>query len=309
MKDILINIGVSLFLVAFILLITALVYAKRKKKIKKIIIVAATCFIISILLIGPNGEQKQKHSEKDKVTQTQSSKKNDIKSSKKSESNNKNTEEKKKDNNSNHKEVVTLIKVVDGDTVKFNYKGKKTTFRLLLIDTPETKDPRKPVEKYGPEASEFTTNKLTSAKKIEVEFDKGPHTDKYGRSLAYVYADGEMLNNALVRNGLARVKYVFPPNDTYESKLKESESLAKAEKLNIWSEDSEEDNKDQNNNQSDNHSNNNNNDSNNNNNSLPVQFSNCKALRAVYPAGVPIGHPAYSARLDGNHNGVACEIR
>ena len=57
MKDILINIGVSLFLVAFILLITALVYAKRKKKSK--IIVAATCFIISILLIGPNGEQKQ----------------------------------------------------------------------------------------------------------------------------------------------------------------------------------------------------------------------------------------------------------
>ncbi|MCI2954330.1 excalibur calcium-binding domain-containing protein [Staphylococcus caprae] len=24
---------------------------------------------------------------------------------------------------------------------------------------------------------------------------------------------------------------------------------------------------------------------------------------------MPIGHPAYSARLDGNHNGVACEIR
>ncbi|MBX5320256.1 alpha/beta hydrolase [Staphylococcus caprae] len=309
MKDILINIGVSLFLVSFILLITALIYAKRKKKIKKIIIAATTCFIISILLIGPNGEQKQNHSEKDKVTQTQSSKKNDVKSSKKSESNNKNTEEKKKDNNSNHREVVTLVKVVDGDTVKFNYKGKKTTFRLLLIDTPETKDPRKSVEKYGPEASEFTTNKLTSAKKIEVEFDKGPHTDKYGRSLAYVYADGEMLNNALVRNGLARVKYVFPPNDKYESKLKASESLAKAEKLNIWSEDSEDDNKDQDNNQSDNSSNTSNNDSNNNNNNLPVQFSNCKALRAVYPGGVPIGHPAYSARLDGNHNGVACEIR
>ena len=68
-----------IILVAFILLITALVYAKRKKS--KIIIVAATCFIISILLIGPNGEQKQ-NIVKDKVTQTQSSKKNDVKSSK-----------------------------------------------------------------------------------------------------------------------------------------------------------------------------------------------------------------------------------
>ena len=37
----------------------------------------------------------------------------------------------------------------------------------------------------------------------------------------------------------------------------------------------------------------------------PYNFLTVKALRAVYPAGVPIGHPAYSARLDGNHNGVA----
>ena len=37
---------------------------------------------------------------------------------------------------------ATLVKVVDGDTVKLNYKGKVATFRLLLIDTPETKDPR-----------------------------------------------------------------------------------------------------------------------------------------------------------------------
>ena len=42
---------------------------------------------------------------------------------------------------------ATLVKVVDGDTVKLNYKGKVATFRLLLIDTPETKDPRKPVQK------------------------------------------------------------------------------------------------------------------------------------------------------------------
>ena len=41
-------------------------------------------------------------------------------------------------------------------------------------------------------------------------------TDKYGRYLAYVYADGVMVNNALVRDGLARVKYVYPPNNTYE---------------------------------------------------------------------------------------------
>lgn len=28
-------------------------------------------------------------------------------------------------------------------------------------------------------------------KEIEVEFDKGQRTDKYGRGLAYIYADGK----------------------------------------------------------------------------------------------------------------------
>ena len=42
-----------------------------------------------------------------------------------------------------HKEPATLIKAIDGDTVKLMYKGKAMTFRLLLIDTPETKHPKK----------------------------------------------------------------------------------------------------------------------------------------------------------------------
>ena len=45
------------------------------------------------------------------------------------------------------KEKVKFVKGIDGDTVQLLYKGKKLTFRLLLIDTPETKDPRKPVQK------------------------------------------------------------------------------------------------------------------------------------------------------------------
>lgn len=135
-----------------------------------------------------------------------------------------------------HKEKAKLVKVVDGDTVKLNYRGKISTFRLLLIDTPETKDPRKPVQKYGPEASAFTTKMMTHAKNVEIAFDKGQKTDKYGRYLVYVFADGKMVNNAIVRKGLARVKYVYPPNNTYEQILRASEKKAKAQKLNIWSE-------------------------------------------------------------------------
>ena len=45
-----------------------------------------------------------------------------------------------------------------------------------------------------------------------------------------------MVNNAIVRKGLARVKYVYPSNNTYEQMLRASEKKAKAQKLNIWSE-------------------------------------------------------------------------
>ena len=64
-----------------------------------------------------------------------------------------------------HKEPATLIKAIDGDTVKLMYKGQPMTFRLLLVDTPETKHPKKGVEKYGPEASAFTKKMVENAKK------------------------------------------------------------------------------------------------------------------------------------------------
>ena len=42
--------------------------------------------------------------------------------------------------------------VVDGDTIKIEKDGVIYTVRLLTIDTPETKDPRRPVGCFGKEA-------------------------------------------------------------------------------------------------------------------------------------------------------------
>ena len=44
-----------------------------------------------------------------------------------------------------------------------------------------------------------------------------------------------MVNEAVVRQGLARVTYIYPPNNTFEQMLKVSQSKAQVEKLNIWS--------------------------------------------------------------------------
>ena len=75
---------------------------------------------------------------------------------------------------------------------------------------------------------------LDSAEEITVEFDE-EKTDHYDRYLAYVYADGEMVNETLVKEGLATVDYVHPPNDKYEDLLRDAEEEAKNNQVGVWS--------------------------------------------------------------------------
>lgn len=206
---------------------------------------------------------------------------------------------------------------IDGDTSVLNIDGQDKKVRYLLIDTPETKHPRTGVQPFGPEASARTEELLTNASKIEIEYDVGEKTDKYNRDLAYVYADGQMINEILVREGLASVNYVYPPNTRYLDTLKNAEAQAKAEKLGIWSLDSafESDN-----NSSQNSTNNNQQNTKpagNNQTSNFVQqqpsnvgesFANCTELRKVYPGGVPSTHSAYTTKMDRDGDGYACEI-
>src|SRR5699024_8890746 len=135
-------------------------------------------------------------------------------------------------------EQVTVARFVDGDTTRFYYKGEDVSFRYLLIDTPETKHPRVGKQPFGQEASDRTRELLSNAQIIEIEHDIGEKTDKYNRHLAYIYADGVMVNEVLVREGLAQVNYVYPPNTRHLERLKEAERLAKNERIGIWSLDS-----------------------------------------------------------------------
>ena len=69
----------------------------------------------------------------------------------------------------NEKYPVTLNKCVDGDTAYFMLNEKIIKTRFLAIDTPESTNE---IEEYGKEASTFTCNALTNAKKIEIEYDE-----------------------------------------------------------------------------------------------------------------------------------------
>lgn len=136
---------------------------------------------------------------------------------------------------------ATYKRHIDGDTGVYEVYNPSTgefeekKIRYLLIDTPETKHPKKPEQPFGKEASKRAEMLLENAEIIEIEYDVGDRTDAYDRDLAYIYADGEMLQSILVEEGLAVVDYVYPPNDKYASKLTQKEESAKEQSLGVWS--------------------------------------------------------------------------
>ena len=136
----------------------------------------------------------------------------------------------------NAKEInVKFNSCVDGDTAKFTYKDEVITARFLAIDTPETKHPTKGEEPFGKEASQYTCDKLTNAKKIVLEFDNdSDEKDKYNRYLVWVFVDGNLLQKELVKNGLASVAYLYG-DYKYTNVLEEVEQDAEDNKLGIWS--------------------------------------------------------------------------
>ena len=133
-------------------------------------------------------------------------------------------------------EIVTLDKCVDGDTANFKTSsGTVYKTRFLAVDTPETVHPTKEVEAYGKEASDYTCETLTNAKEIKLEYDdNSDREDKYGRTLAWVWVDGVLLQQSLVEKGLAEVAYLYDDYQ-YTSLLQDAEVVAKANKVGQWS--------------------------------------------------------------------------
>ncbi|MFC0613022.1 thermonuclease family protein [Scopulibacillus daqui] len=127
-----------------------------------------------------------------------------------------------------------VIKVIDGDTIKVRLNGKEETVRLLLVDTPETHHPRLGVQPYGPEASQLTHH-LLDGKTVDLELGLGGGRDKYGRLLAYVYIDGQSVEEELLKRGLARVAYVYPPNTKYVDEYRAIQKEAQRKGIGIWS--------------------------------------------------------------------------
>ncbi len=139
-------------------------------------------------------------------------------------------------NNVSAKETVKLSRCVDGDTIKVVLNKDIVTVRLIAIDTPESVKPDAEAAYYGKEASEYTCNRVTNAKKIQLEYDeKSDKYDKFDRLIAWVYVDNKLLQAELVEKGYAKVAYLYD-DYKYADELKKYQELASAKGIGIWNE-------------------------------------------------------------------------
>jgi micrococcal nuclease len=128
---------------------------------------------------------------------------------------------------------ASVVRVVDGDTVAVRVGGREETVRLIGIDTPETVDPRSPVECFGREASDRTKALLPAGTEVRLVADAEPR-DRYDRLLAYVYRDdGTFVNLALVEDGYASV-LTYPPNVAHVSDFTAAAARAREEGRGLW---------------------------------------------------------------------------
>lgn len=123
-----------------------------------------------------------------------------------------------------------VVRVVDGDTIII---APDTRVRLIGVDAPESVKPEHPVEPFGPESSEFTREFLARGE-ARLEFDR-ERFDQYDRMLAYFWVGERMLNEELLRAGLARWERNYNYSSEKKQRFRAAEEEAREANRGIWS--------------------------------------------------------------------------
>lgn len=122
-------------------------------------------------------------------------------------------------------QTARFLALIDGDSMLVEYKGRSREIRLIGIDAPEWG------QEYGSQAKAYAL-KICYGHDLRLEFDKD-RKDRYGRLLVYAYCGDIMLNEEMVRAGLA-IAIKVKPNTKHYERLKRAEKQARDERLGFW---------------------------------------------------------------------------
>jgi len=123
-----------------------------------------------------------------------------------------------------HSQNLFLVtKVFDGDTIEID-TGERV--RYVGVNAPEKGEP------HSKESTELNS-KLILNNKIKLGYDV-QDKDRYGRTLAYVFVNNQMVNMEMVKQGLA-VSETIQPNVKYQDEFVKAQKEARDDCLGIWS--------------------------------------------------------------------------
>lgn len=131
--------------------------------------------------------------------------------------------------------MFTVTHVVDGDTIDIDNSGERIRLRLIGINSPESVDPRRPVECFGKEASRYASSVLGGQRvSIALDLSQGEF-DKYGRTLAYVFlSDGTSFNQLMIKEGYA-YEYTYHTAYHHQKDFQRAQEDARQHERGLWS--------------------------------------------------------------------------
>lgn len=130
-----------------------------------------------------------------------------------------------------------VVDVVDGDTLKVDIAGETTTVRVIGIDTPETRDPRKPVQCFGREASARAEALLTDQQVWLSTDPTQDRVDRYDRLLAHVWLpDSRSFEWVMIADGFAH-EYTYDLPYRHQGDYEDAERQARDTGRGLWAPD------------------------------------------------------------------------
>lgn len=122
-------------------------------------------------------------------------------------------------------------RVIDGDTLVLRGHGR---VRLQGINCPEIAHDNKSAEPLGDVATSFTQEFIRDAhRRVRIEVDGEP-ADHYQRWLAFVWSGERLLNDELVRAGLARAMLRYDYSQPKKDRLRNAQLEAQRAARGIW---------------------------------------------------------------------------
>jgi len=124
---------------------------------------------------------------------------------------------------------VNVERVIDGDTIVLSTGDR---VRYIGIDTPELRA-KDPTIRFWARRAHAANEILLLGAQVHIVLGVDPR-DRYGRLLAYVYADGEFVNLQLIEQGLATTMTITP-NVDYAADFQAAELEARRLGHGMWS--------------------------------------------------------------------------